>query len=118
MATDAWRNCRSGKVDPGRFGIEFVDRRGLWFVPARWFATSPRATRSRCFPGMPGGPNRPDQELDDEQLAYFDALAETLRDPDASFDSLRRSFEGDEGLSVPSKVFNGLLERPEEVFPS
>ena len=60
----------------------------------------------------------PDHELDDEQLAYFDELAETLHDPDASFGALRNSFENDEGLRVPSKVFNPLLDRPEEVFPS
>ena len=31
-ASDAWRKCRSGELDPTLFGIEFYQLRGLWFI--------------------------------------------------------------------------------------
>ncbi len=92
-ASDAWRKCRSGELDPGRFGIGFVDLRGLWFVAGSLVRDVAALNKVEMLPWDAWGAQPPpDHELDDEQLAYFDALAETLRDPDASFDSLRRSF--------------------------
>ena len=118
-ASDAWRKCRSGEMDPGRCGISFVDLRGLWFVAGSLVRDVAALNKVEMLPWDAWGAQPPpDHELDAEQLAYFDELAETLHDPDASFDSLRRSFASDEGLRVPSKVFNPLLDRPEEVFPS
>jgi hypothetical protein len=118
-AGDAWRKCRSGEADPGRFGIEFVDLRGLWFVAGSLVRDLAALNKVETLPWDAWGAQPPpDHELDDDQLAYFDELAQTLRDPDASFDSLRRSFAGDEGLRVPAKVFNALLDRPEDVFAS
>ena len=118
-ASGAWRKCRSGELDPGRFGISFVDLHGLWFVAGSLVREVAALNKVEMLPWDAWGVQPPpDHELDDEQLAYFDELAEALRDPDASFDSLRRSFASDEGLHVPSKVLNPLLDRPEEVFPS
>jgi hypothetical protein len=58
---------------------------------------------------------RPDEALQDDQLAFFDRLAAITRAPDASFDELRGLYEGDDRLRVPATVFNALLNRPEAV---
>jgi hypothetical protein len=58
---------------------------------------------------------QPDEQLSEDQLAYFDHLAELTRDPDAAFDDLLRAYEGDERLRVPKTVFNAVLQRPEAV---
>ena len=51
--------------------------------------------------------------LDGSQNAYFDRLAALTSDPDANFGELRRLYEKDPGLRVPSMVFNALLQRLE-----
>jgi hypothetical protein len=62
-----------------------------------------------------GAMPRPDEALQDDQLAFFDRLAAITRAPDASFDELRGLHEGDDRLRVPATVFNALLNRPEAV---
>ena len=105
-------------VIQGRFGISFVDLHGLWFVAGSLVREVAALNKVEMLPWDAWGAQPPpDYKLDDEQLAYFDELAEALRDPDASFDSLRRSFASDEGHHVQSTVLNPLLDRPEEVFP-
>jgi hypothetical protein len=62
-----------------------------------------------------GAQPRPNETLSDDQLAFFDRLASLTREPDASFDELRKLFEDDERLRVPATVFNSLLNRSEPV---
>jgi hypothetical protein len=58
---------------------------------------------------------RPDQSLSDDELGFFDRLAVLTRAADASFDELRRLYQGDERLRVPDTVFNALLNRSEAI---
>ena len=60
-----------------------------------------------------GAMPRPDERLHEDQLAFFDRLAELTRAADESFEERRRLYEGDERLRVPAIVFNALLNRPE-----
>ncbi len=53
--------------------------------------------------------------LSDDELGFFDKLAGLTRAPDASFEELRRLYQGDGRLRVPPTVFNALLNRPEEI---
>jgi hypothetical protein len=58
---------------------------------------------------------RPEQSVDDEQLAFFDRLAALTRAPDASFEELRTLYDGDDRVLMPATVFNALLSRLEVV---
>jgi hypothetical protein len=69
---------------------------------------------SRSTTGRSTSPD-PDEQLGDDQLAYFDRLAALTRAPDASFDDLRARFESDDRLRVPETVFNSVRQRQEAV---
>jgi hypothetical protein len=55
-----------------------------------------------------GAMPHPDTSMKKDELALFDHLAALIREPDASFEELRRLYEGDGRLRVPSTVFNAL----------
>jgi hypothetical protein len=57
----------------------------------------------------------PNEPLNDEQLAFFATLAALTREPDASFDELRKLYADDNRLRVPATVFNAVLQRAEAV---
>lgn len=58
---------------------------------------------------------KPNTELDDEQIAFFDHLAELTRDPDASFSDLRAIYRNNDRVRVPPMVFNVVRNRPETI---
>jgi hypothetical protein len=62
-----------------------------------------------------GAQPKPNEQLNDDQLAFFDRIAALTREPDGSFDELRRRYDDDERLRVPAIVFNSLLNRAEAV---
>ncbi len=115
-ASDAWTQCRAGKAEPSKFGIFVGDLRGLWFVAGELVRDVAALNNMEMLPwDVWGAIPRPGQELDDDQLAFFDRLAVLTRAPDASFAELRALYEGDERLRVPATVFNALLNRPERI---
>jgi hypothetical protein len=114
QATDAWTLCRTGKADPGKFGIFVGDLRGLWFIAASLVRDVAALGRMEmlpwdCWGVMP----HPGQQLDAGQLAFFDRLAALAAAPDRSHQALRALCEKDERVRVPKTVFNALLNRPE-----
>ena len=116
QSADAWTLCRSGKADPGKFGIFVGDLRGLWFVAASLVRDVAALNKMEMLPWdcwgiMP----HPGQELDAGQLAFFDRLAALAADPDASHQELHVLHDEDERVRVPKTVFNALLNRPETV---
>jgi hypothetical protein len=116
VAGDAWVRCRKGEADPAKFGIGFVDLRGLWYIAGSLVRDLAALNKMEMLPwDVWGAQSRPDEELNDGQLAFFDRIAALTREPDASFDGLRRLFEGDERLRVPAIVFNALLNRSEAI---
>jgi hypothetical protein len=54
-----------------------------------------------------------DAQLDEKQLAYFDRLAILTTHPDQTLGELRQAYRADDGLRVPDRVFNALLQKPE-----
>jgi hypothetical protein len=115
-AADAWSQCRSGKADPSKFGIFAGEQRGFWFIAGDLVRDIAGLNKAEmlpwdCWGAMPD----PNEQLSEDQFAFFDRIAELTRDPDAAFDELRRAYEGDERLRVPKTVFNAVLQRPEAV---
>ena len=114
IASDAWERCRAGEADPSRFGIFKGDLRGLWFIADNLIHDVATLNKMEMLQwDVWGAMPRPDQRLDDDQLAFFDRLAALTRAPDESFDELRGLFQEDERLRVPATVFNTVLNRPE-----
>jgi hypothetical protein len=114
VASEAWTQCRSGRTDASKFGIEFADLRGLWFVAGSLVRDVAALNKKEMRPwDVWGAQPSPNHELAPEELRFFDRLSELTRDPDASFDELLGRFKSDERLAVPETVFNALLNRQE-----
>lgn len=116
VAGDAWAKCRAGEADPAKFGISFVNLRGLWFVAGSLMRDVAALNKIEMLPwDVWGAQPKPGEQLNVAQLEFFDRLAALSRDPDASFDELRQLSAEDERLRVPPTVFNALLNRMEAV---
>jgi hypothetical protein len=114
VAGDAWAQCRAGAADPAACGIEFVGLRGLWYIAGNLVSDVAALNGMEMLPwDVWGAQPRPDEALDDDRLAFFDGIAALTREPDVSFDQMRAQYQGDERLTVPSRVFNALLNRSE-----
>jgi hypothetical protein len=116
QSADAWARCRSGKADPGKFGIFVGDLRGLWFIAASLIRDVAALNKVELLPWDCWGimPHA-GQELDTGQLAFFDRLAELASAPDTSFGELRALSGKDERVRVPATVFNAVLNRMESI---
>jgi Transglutaminase-like superfamily len=110
VAGDAWSLCRSGKADPGAFGI--LDMHGLWFIAGNIVRDIAALNNREMLPWDVWGAMRlQDGELD---LPFFDRLAVVSHAPDAHVDELR-ALDGDERVSVPGTVFNAVLNCPQGI---
>jgi hypothetical protein len=116
VAGEAWRQCRDGELDPQKCGIEFVNLRGLWYVAGNIVRDVAALNKVEMRPwDVWGAQPRPNEALDDTQLAWFDGLAALTRRPAESSPQLRQLFASDERLRVPTVVHNALLNRSEPV---
>jgi hypothetical protein len=116
VASEAWTRCRAGRADPNRFGIEFEKLRGLWFIAASLIRDVAALNKVEMLPwDIWGAQPRQDATLDEDQLGYFDQLAELTIEPDASLEQIRARYAGEDGLRVPASVVNGLRNRTEEI---
>jgi Transglutaminase-like superfamily len=112
-ASDAWRRCRIGEADGQQFGISFAGLRGLWFVAGSLVRDMAALNKMEMAPwDVWGAQPAPESEFD---LSFFDELAALTRDPDRAFAELRRHYDADDRLRVPSTVFNALNRRPEAI---
>lgn len=116
-AAEVWRGCRSGAIDPAIAGISHVKMYGLFFVAGSLVRDLAALNKAELLPwDVWGAQPQPFAELSDAQLAYFDALAALLIDPDRQMDALRDRYAHDDGLRVGDTVCNALLRRSERVF--
>ena len=116
VAGNAWAKCRAGEADPSQFGISFVNLRGLWFVAGNLVRDVAALNKMEMLPwDVWGAQPKPDEQIADEQFEFFDKLAALSRDPDASFDKLRKLYAENQNLRVPATVFNSLLNRRETI---
>ena len=112
IAGDAWAQCRAGDADPSTFGIFHMH--GLWFIAGNLIRDVAALNNMEMLPwDVWGAMPRPDEPLNDDQLAFFDRLAALTRAPDSSFADLRTLYANDDRLRVPATVFNAILNRPE-----
>ena len=110
VAGDAWQLCRSGKADPGAFGI--LDMYGLWFIAGNVIRDVAALNNHEMLPwDVWGAMAQSDAGLD---LPFFDRLAELSQAPDEHLDELRAVYE-DNRIAVPGTVFNAVLNRPDPV---
>src|SRR5204863_2966824 len=67
--------------------------------------------------GRMGRHARPNNSMmDKKRLSFFDELAELARDPDESFDKIRKAYQNKKKkLYVPERVFNGLKRHSERI---
>jgi hypothetical protein len=115
VAGDAWAKCRTGEADPSKFGISFVNLRGLWFVAGNLVRDVAALNKMEMLPwDVWGAQPKPDEQLNHPQLEFFDKLAALSCDPDASFDELHKLYAED-NLRVPPTVYNSLLNRKETI---
>jgi hypothetical protein len=116
VASDAWVQCRTRKADPSKFGIFEGNLRGLWFIAGDLVRDVAALNKMEMLAwDVWGAMPRPGEALSDDQLAFFDRLAELTHQPGESFDELRKLYEGDSSLRVPGTVFNAVLNRQETV---
>jgi hypothetical protein len=116
VAGTAWAKCRAGEADPSQFGISFVNLRGLWFVAGNLVRDVAALNTMEMLPwDVWGAQPKPDEQIKDEQFEFFDKLAALSRNPDASFDELRKHYAENQNLRVPATVFNSLLNRSETI---
>lgn len=116
VAGDAWAQCRGGQADPAKFGIEFVNLRGLWYIAGNVVREVAALNKVEMLPwDVWGAQPRPNEKLDDDQLSFFDRVGALTQDPDNSLGELRRLFDTDERVRVTSVVFNSLLNRSESI---
>ena len=116
VAGTAWAKCRASEADPSQFGISFVNLRGLWFVAGNLVRDVAALNKMEMLPwDVWGAQPKPDEQIKDEQFEFFDKLAALSRNPDASFDELRKHYAENQNLRVPATVFNSLLNRSETI---
>lgn len=108
VAGDAWHLCRTGKADPGTFGI--LDMYGLWFIADNVIRDIAALNNHEMLPWDTWGAMAPrDGDID---LPLVDRLAALSRDPDRHVAELESAYR-DPRVAVPSSVFNALLDRTE-----
>ena len=106
VAGDAWKLCRSGKADPGAFGI--LDMYGLWFVAGNVIRDVAALNNHEMLPWDVWGAMAPNDAALDKP--FIDHLAELSHAPDEHPDALRAAYQ-DERIAVPGTVFNAVLNR-------
>lgn len=115
-ATDAWYRCRSGVADAQRFGISFAGLHGQAFVAGSLVRDLAALNKVELLPwDVWGAIPAPDDHLDDQQLAFFDALADLVRDPDGNFAEIRERYDNDDAVRMPGAVRNALRQQQEAV---
>jgi hypothetical protein len=117
VAADAWTACRTGRSDPATFGTINGNLRGLWFVAANLVHDIAALNKMEMLRwDVWGAMPHPDTSLKADDLAFFDYLTALTREPGESFEKLRRLYEDDDRLRVPSSVLNALRNRPESTL--
>jgi len=105
-AGEAWQLCRTGRADPGTFGIfEFW---GLWFVQANVVRDLASLNKMELLPWDVWGPMTFQEEPDAVAASRTDTVGDVVSGNDA--DAIRRIYENSDDLRVPEKVFDARFE--------
>lgn len=109
VAGDCWRLCRSGRADPGGFGI--LDLFGWWMIAGNVVRDIAALNNCEMLPWDCWEPMPRPGELPD--FALFDRLAGLSQAPDSHWNDLREAYRGE--LAVPPQVLNAVRNRVETV---
>ena len=117
IAGDAWQMCRSGRADPARFGLTFINESGLWFIAQNLLRDLASLNRMEMLPwDVWGSMREPEVPLSDDDLSLYDRAAALTMGGDAKFPELREIYESDDRVRVPEVIFNASRKVREPVF--
>ncbi len=114
IAGDAWQMCRAGRADPDLFGLSFIPHlHGSWFIAGNVIRDLAALNRMEMLPWdvwglMPSA----EAALSDETKSLLDRIAALTLANDDALSEIRAIYKSDDRLSVPSVVFNALLNTP------
>jgi Transglutaminase-like enzymes, putative cysteine proteases len=122
-AGQAWKLCREGAADPGKFGISCPIRPewgitslyGLWFVRGQLLRDFASLNKVETVPylvrigkGLSWKPWRlvaaKDEELTESDLLILDRIAELTLNPDENFDEICKIYENNNDITVPEEI--------------
>ena len=117
IAADAWADCRSGRADPHSFGLSFIPGlHGYWFIAGNVVRDFAALNGMEMLPWDVWGMMRDkDADLDEPLRKNLDRVASLTLCADARFSEMRELYESDDGLRVPSVVFNVDRRAPEKI---
>jgi len=105
-AGEAWQQCRTGRAEPGSFGIfEFW---GLWFVQANVVRELAALNKMELLPWDVWGAMKFQEEPDGAAASLTDTVAGVIVGGDV--DAIRTVYEDSNDLRVPDKVFDARFE--------
>ena len=120
VAGSAWQACRRGEADPARFlvdpGLDIEDTRGWPYL--RHNVVHDLAALNKFEMLLWDGWGLIERERPSERdLQLLDHLAQATSSEDAPFDELRRLYQAEPGLQVPSAVtsYSPAAEAPRTV---
>jgi hypothetical protein len=109
--------CRSGRADPARFGLTFINESGLWFIAQNLLRDLASLNRMEMLPwDVWGSMREPEVPLTDDDLALLDRAADLTMGGDAAFPEVRATYESDDRVRVPEVIFNASRKVREPVF--
>ena len=111
IAGDAWTRVRTGRADPSRFGLTWLNEAGDWWIAANLMRDAAALENIELLPwDLWGAMPKPEDTVD---VALFDDLAAATAEP--SMADVRRLMT-DERLRVPGEVFNVQHRRKEAIL--
>ena len=102
VAGAAWQRCRSGQVDPQRFGI--ADLRGLWFVRGNLVRDLAALAKRELLPWDGWGIMATREDGDAAEMALLDYVAELTQAGDERHGELLQVQSAEPGLRLPRVV--------------
>jgi hypothetical protein len=117
VAGQAWRRCRSGADDPGRYGLTALNEFGDWWIAANLVRDVAALAERELLPwDVWGAMPEPEDEITPDLVALFDELAARTADPDTAA-TARAVHDRDERVRVPATVRNMSRGGQEEHLP-
>jgi hypothetical protein len=99
----AWQLCRAGQADPETFGI--FDMWGLWFIRGDLVRDVASLNKMELLPWDGWGLiDRHDEDITPDDLALLDRVAALTAGHNDTFAEVRRIYQGNDLLRVPSVI--------------
>lgn len=121
VAGKAWQMCRTGEVDPNRFGLfGFGDMKGLWFIRGNLILDLAAQNKRELLLWDSWGLMSKDMETyTKEEWRLLDKVAVLTQAGNEAFTEMRTIYEEEAGLKVPRmvKCYNPVGEPLEVTLP-